>query len=140
GHTRADESLCHMAGMSPVITTVSGFPSNLPGSTVVSSVLGKQLEKSRANSGSSMRARIAAMYCSTISERKRRSAGRGRPSAGVHAMYPAARAGPATSVASVAIPPRWSSSLRERPSWGLFIASLCGFPLLAAYEEDQLLD
>ena len=37
-----------MAGMSPVMTAVSGLPSKVPGSTVVSSVLGKQLRKRAA--------------------------------------------------------------------------------------------
>ena len=34
-----------MAGISPVITAVSGLPSNVPDSTVVSRVLGKQFAK-----------------------------------------------------------------------------------------------
>jgi hypothetical protein len=54
-----------MAAMSPVSTAVSGLPSNASGSTVVSSVLGKQLTKSAASAGSAMRALRSLRDCST---------------------------------------------------------------------------
>jgi hypothetical protein len=67
-----------MASMSPVMTKVSGFPSRVPKSTVVSRVLGKQLEKSQASSGSAISPDTRRMVSSTAGDENRRSPMGGR--------------------------------------------------------------
>ena len=78
GQTWAVESRSHMASMSPVMTKVSGLPSTVPKSTVVSRVFGKQFWKSHANSGSEMSSETWRMVSSTALEVNRRSPGGGR--------------------------------------------------------------
>src|SRR6185437_1010088 len=78
GHTWAEESRNHIAGISPVTTTVSGLPWKLPKVTVVSRVLGRQLENSHASSGSRSFAEVASMAASTALLRNLRAAGAGR--------------------------------------------------------------
>src|SRR5215469_5457768 len=68
-----------MARMSPVSTAVSGLPSKVSGSTVVSSVLGKQLRKRQESSGSAMRALRSLRKVSTAALWNLRSDGLGRP-------------------------------------------------------------
>src|SRR5579859_3721980 len=75
GHTCAEESRSHIAGISPVTTTVSGPLLVFVKVTVVSSVLGRQLEKSHASSGSRIRDDTDSIAASTALLRKRRSEG-----------------------------------------------------------------